>query len=74
MNRLKKLFASGIISFFALSFFLLIPASRIMSQESFFNKSLHHTTEGMRYWYEEQGGFRNITGIPYAELDCKRRR
>ena len=22
-----------------------------------FSTSLHHTGEGMRYWYEEQGGF-----------------
>jgi hypothetical protein len=37
---------------------------------SFFTNSLHHTGEGMRYWYEEAGGFMNITGIPYADLDC----
>lgn len=37
---------------------------------SFFVNSLHHTGEGMRYWYEEAGGFMNITGIPYADLDC----
>ena len=40
-------------------------------EESFFSKSLHHTGEGMRYWYEEQGGFMDITKIPYNELDCK---
>lgn len=71
MNRSKKLLASGIISLISLSFFLLIPVSQIIGQESFFNKSLHHTTEGMRYWYEEPGGFKNVTGIPYADLDCK---
>ncbi|UCE08235.1 MAG: hypothetical protein JSW07_09530, partial [bacterium] len=71
MNLSKKLFASGIISLIALSSFLLIPAGQIICQESFFEKSLHYTTEGMRYWYEEQGGFKNVTGIPYAELDCK---
>lgn len=42
-----------------------------MAGESFFTKSLHHTGEGMRYWYEEQGGFMEITGIPYADLSCK---
>jgi len=71
MNRTRKLVASGIVSFFALNFFLMIPTSQIIGQDAFFDKSLHHTTEGMRYWYEEQGGFKNITGIPYAELDCK---
>jgi hypothetical protein len=40
-------------------------------EESFFSKSLHHTGEGMRYWYEEQGGFMDVTGIPYDKLDCK---
>ena len=38
---------------------------------SFFTQSLHYTGEGMRYWYEEEGGFMEITGIPYDELDCK---
>ncbi|MFC1890403.1 hypothetical protein ACFL4G_11675 [Thermodesulfobacteriota bacterium] len=41
------------------------------ADESFFARSLHHTGEGMRYWYEEQGGFMEVTGIPYAELSCK---
>ncbi len=41
------------------------------AQESCFFKSLHHTGEGMRYWYEEHGGFRELTGIPYEKLDCK---
>jgi hypothetical protein len=71
MNLLKKLFASGIIFLIALSFFLLIQTGQIICQESFFTNSLHYTTEGMRYWYEEHGGFMNVTGIPYAELDCK---
>lgn len=38
---------------------------------SVFTQSLHFTGEGMRYWYEEKGGFMDITGIPYDELDCK---
>ncbi len=47
-----------------------------MSQEtaclpSMFTQSLHYTGEGMRYWYEEEGGFANITGIPYQDLNCK---
>ena len=32
---------------------------------------LHYTGEGMRHWYEDEGGFMDITGIPYQELDCK---
>ncbi|MCK5381806.1 MAG: hypothetical protein KAJ81_10060 [Candidatus Latescibacteria bacterium] len=34
------------------------------------SKSLHYTGEGMRYWYEEPGGFMDVTHIPYSELDC----
>ena len=40
-------------------------------EESFFSNSLHHTGEGMRHWYEEPGGFMDITNIPYDKLDCK---
>lgn len=36
-----------------------------------FSRSLHHTGEGMRYCYEEHGGFMEITKIPYHQLDCK---
>ncbi len=70
MNLLKKLFARTILFLISLSFFMLIPVPSSISQDSFFNKSLHYTTEGMRYWYEEHGGFKNITNIPYTELDC----
>jgi len=39
-------------------------------QECFLS-SLHHTGEGMRYWYEAKDGFMAITGTPYNELGCK---
>ncbi len=38
---------------------------------SFFTQSLHYTGEGMRHWYEDAGGFKQITKIPYDQLDCK---
>lgn len=38
---------------------------------SFFTNSLHFTGEGMRRWYEEDGGFKEITNIPYDQLNCK---
>ena len=34
--------------------------------------SLHHTGEGMRYWYEADDGFMAITGMPYDTLGCKK--
>ncbi|MHA1569484.1 MAG: hypothetical protein ACTSXZ_08430 [Alphaproteobacteria bacterium] len=37
----------------------------------FFSNSLHHTGEGMRYWYEAEDGFMAITKKPYQELGCK---
>lgn len=40
-------------------------------ESSFFASSLHQTGEGMRYWYEEQGGFMEVTKIPYNDLGCK---
>lgn len=40
-------------------------------KKSCFFNSLHATGEGMRYWYEENGGFMTVTGIPYLQLDCK---
>jgi hypothetical protein len=50
------------------------PEEKKSSEEckSFFEKSLHFTGEGMRYWYEEEGGFMQVTGIPYkdAALQC----
>jgi len=36
-----------------------------------FTSSLHHTGEGMRYWYEAEDGFMAITGTPYNQLGCK---
>ncbi len=47
----------------------MAPGEEIES--SFFESSLHRTGEGMRYWYEEQGGFMEVTKIPYKDLSCK---
>ena len=53
----------------------LLAGSTVESNQpcltSFFTKSLHFTGEGMRRWYEEEGGFMEITKIPYDQLDCK---
>lgn len=38
---------------------------------SFFTNSLHYTGEGMRHWYEDEGGFMQVTKIPYNRLDCR---
>lgn len=40
-------------------------------QECPFATSLHHTGEGMRYWYEKEDGFMSITKVPYSQLGCK---
>ena len=38
---------------------------------SFYQNSLHFTTEGMRACYEADDGFMQLTGIPYKDLGCK---
>ncbi|MDD4273697.1 MAG: hypothetical protein PHG14_08215 [Desulfobacter postgatei] len=40
-------------------------------QQGCFISSLHHTGEGMRYWYEAKDGFMAISGVPYNSLGCK---
>ena len=39
--------------------------------DSFFQNSLHFTTQGMRYWYDAEDGFGAITGMKYDEIGCK---
>lgn len=56
------------ISFILCCLFVVVNAED--NKEECFYNSLHHTGEGMRYWYEENDGFMGITGIPYKELDC----
>jgi hypothetical protein len=52
---------------------LLMTAGPVFAEDAdqCFLSSLHHTGEGMRYWYEAKDGFMTITGIPYEELGCK---
>lgn len=62
-----------LLAFLVLSIFLgrnLLTADP-QPEKSFFEKSLHHRGEGMRYWYEKDDGFIQITGVPYDELGCK---
>jgi len=40
------------------------PVYAEQQQQDCFSSSLHHTGEGMRYWYEAKDGFMAITGIP----------
>lgn len=52
--------------------FLIIPAPVSADDpDKCFLSSLHHTGEGMRYWYEARDGFMAITGVPYKNLGCK---
>lgn len=50
---------------------LVIADGGKVEKKSCFYNSLHATGEGMRFWYEENGGFKTITGIPYEKLDCQ---
>jgi len=71
MFKSKRLFSKKIFPVILLACVMLIGGALLMAQDAIFKKSLHSTTEGMRYWYEENGGFKDVTGIPYSELDCK---
>jgi len=71
MFKSKRLFGKRIFPVILLACVMLIGGALLMAQDAIFKKSLHSTTEGMRYWYEENGGFKDVTGIPYSELDCK---
>jgi len=45
--------------------------SKCKTEQTCFSNSLHHTGEGMRYWYEEPNGMMKLTGIAYDKLACK---
>jgi hypothetical protein len=54
-------------------FFVAGHAEDIKKEDCFFLSSLHFTTRGMAYWYDEaNGGLETLTGIPYdsPKLDC----
>jgi len=61
--------------FVALFFALLLSVTAVPvhagETDTCFSSSLHHTGEGMRYWYEAEDGFMQISKIPYDELGCK---
>ena len=66
--------AGAIFEILLLSSFLIAESPGESAQPcvtSFFTNSLHYTGEGMRRWYEEEGGFMEITKIPYDQLNCK---
>jgi hypothetical protein len=64
----KKVWMTGLIVIAFMAFGGVVLA---ISQQSFFEKSLHFTGEGMRYCYEREDGLMSLTGIPYKDLDCK---
>jgi len=70
MFKLKGLIGVILFLFIFISGWFVI-GSEVEKEKSCFFNSLHYTGEGMRYWYEKSGGFMDITGIPYAKLDCQ---
>ncbi|MFO7751818.1 MAG: hypothetical protein R6V41_01725 [Desulfobacteraceae bacterium] len=63
----------GHVFIFLVTAFVTMTMGSVFAGESApcFYSSLHHTGEGMRYWYEADDGFMAITGVPYKELGCK---
>ena len=68
-----KTITMGSLIFFFGSFIFAgtLLAGGPQPEQSFFENSLHHTGEGMRYWYEKDDGFMQMTGVPYDNLGCK---
>ncbi len=58
---------------FILTFIFLLYAAeeKANDKRSVFEKSLHYTANGLRYWYsKEQGGMEILTNTPAEEVNC----
>ncbi len=69
MIKMSNLYFSIIIIFLAA--LISIPISCKKSEKECYMKSLHATTNGMRYWYDKEDGFKNVSNVPYDKLGCK---
>jgi hypothetical protein len=66
------LFSVVLLLFFLFTLSFIVSAQEKNEDNSIFKTSLHHTVNGMAYWYaQENGGLEKITAIPYFELDCQ---
>lgn len=67
----KPMVLAGLVAVFLLT---VMPRMAYPEEKSYqecpFATSLHYTGEGMRYWYEEPGGFMGITDVPYRQAGC----
>ncbi|HOO56810.1 MAG TPA: hypothetical protein PLN69_08290 [bacterium] len=70
MKNLKK--KNAVMIFSVVLFVLgLCSVLTVASGVKNYKNSLHKSGAGMKHWYETKGGFMDITGIPYDDLDCK---
>ena len=70
MSKKLALFSS---IFILISLLIAIAAEEKQGppEKNFFEKSLHYTANGLRFWYgKEQGGMEKITGVPIDEVNC----
>lgn len=52
-------------------FMLCVAEEKVESRVSVFERSLHYTANGLRYWYsKEQGGIERLTSVPIDEVNC----
>jgi hypothetical protein len=68
----KKLILSSLIVMM-IGVLIIIAADEKQGppEKNFFEKSLHYTANGLRYWYsKEQGGMETFTGVPIDEVNC----
>jgi hypothetical protein len=67
-TRLFCIFSAGIMLLMSL---IMFSGDKEETKLSLFEKSLHYTANGLRYWYsKEQGGMEIITGVPADEVNC----
>jgi len=68
---INKLLRAGYVIVALSALIQFAAAGRNCQKQSCFSNSLHHTGEGMRYWYEDPNGLMNLTDTPYEKLACK---
>ncbi|MEW6381063.1 MAG: hypothetical protein AB1611_15845 [bacterium] len=66
----------GCLLFYICAFLLLLSmtcpgqAQAESGLTSYYQKSLHFSGAGMRYWYEGKNGFMTLTKVPYTQAGC----
>ena len=67
----KYVLIAGMLVLIGILIIIAAEEKQERPEKNFFEKSLHYTANGLRYWYsKEQGGMEKITGVPIDEVNC----